>query len=214
MDQLSIEQKKAVVIEEIIAAFDGVQREDGMSLHEAEAIDNYAGPEERATARAIDTETRWQDIPAEAIAECQTALHYFDPKGFRYNIPAFLIWYLTCEEGSNTSDTIFYFLDSDYATTSDGLYLPHVSLLTPEQSTAIAHFLVFVAEQTKSWNLEFWEHIDKELEEELKTELASGHLSKEEYEAEREEFQQRKDKYASQISNAQSALDRYWCQFL
>jgi hypothetical protein len=56
---------KSVLIDEITTAFDGVTRDDGVTLHQAIALDHYGGhdPEKMAEARAKDLETRWQDIP-------------------------------------------------------------------------------------------------------------------------------------------------------
>lgn len=78
------------LIAEIIAAFDGVSREDGTTLHEAESIDNRESGEENRAARRLDSEQRWQDVPDIAINACCSALSFMDAKGFRYYIPAFL----------------------------------------------------------------------------------------------------------------------------
>lgn len=161
MSNLSREQQKAGLIAEITAAFDGVSREDGITLHEAQAIDDYAGPEERAETRKLDTETRWQDVPAEDITQGYNVLNFLDPKGFRYYIPAFLIWHLTSEEDSNTYDSIDYYLDRSYK--RDESYRLNVSLLTPHQSRAIAHFLVYQAAEH--------ERIQDESDEQRRTEL-------------------------------------------
>ena len=67
MDNSTIESERAAVIDEIALAFDGVSREDGTTLHEAEAIDGYASEEEQLRARQLDTDTRWQDVPPQEI---------------------------------------------------------------------------------------------------------------------------------------------------
>ena len=86
-------ERKAALIEEIVAAFDGVSREGGVSMSEAEVIDDYGSDEERATARLSDTEARWQDVPDEQLA-LNWPFHFFDPIGFRYYTPAYLVYYL------------------------------------------------------------------------------------------------------------------------
>jgi hypothetical protein len=79
------------LIAEITAAFDGVSREDGTTLHEAEALDNRESDEECRAARRLDTEQRWQDVPYEDILWCCSALSFLDVKGFLYYLPAFMV---------------------------------------------------------------------------------------------------------------------------
>jgi len=86
------EQRRAALIAEINEAFDGVTREDGITLHEAIALDNYASQQdEKMAARRLDRETCWQEVTDKEICECQSALSFLDWKGFRYYIPAFMI---------------------------------------------------------------------------------------------------------------------------
>jgi len=85
------EERRVALIAEINEAFDGVTREDGITLHEAIALDDYASQEETMAARRLDRETRWQEVPDEEICKCQSALSFLDWKGFRYYIPAFMI---------------------------------------------------------------------------------------------------------------------------
>jgi len=87
------EARKAALIEEIIAAFDGVSREGGVSMSEAEVIDDYGSDEERTAARLSDTDTRWQDVTDEQLGS-NWPLSFFDPIGFRYYIPAYMIYYI------------------------------------------------------------------------------------------------------------------------
>lgn len=78
------------LIAEIERAFDGVTRDEGISLHEAIALDDQASLEQQKVARKLDTEARWQDIREEDIVNCCSALSFLDAKGFRYHIPAFM----------------------------------------------------------------------------------------------------------------------------
>ncbi len=94
MESSPYEQKKIALIEEITAAFDGVSREDGVTLHEATVLDDYGSLEERAEARKQDTEDNWQDVPEEDIRFTDAVLSFLDPKGFHYYIPAYVVWYL------------------------------------------------------------------------------------------------------------------------
>src|ERR1700680_2624371 len=88
---LRFENRISGLIAEIMTAFDGVSREDGTTLHEAMAIDDYKSDEEQQAARGFDTEQRWQDVPDEEILACESALSFLDAKGFRYYLPAFMV---------------------------------------------------------------------------------------------------------------------------
>ncbi len=95
------ERSRQELIAEIVSAFDGVEREDGITIHEAIAIDDYKSDEEQLDARRLDTEKRWQDVPAEAIVACDSALSFLDSKSFRYYLPAFMVCGLSCTNTQN-----------------------------------------------------------------------------------------------------------------
>jgi len=82
----------AELIAEVTAAFDGVAREDGTTLHEAIAFDNGESPEAQIAARRQHTERRWQEVPATAILASCAVPSFLDAKGFRYYLPAFIVW--------------------------------------------------------------------------------------------------------------------------
>ena len=88
---MSNESRIDELIAEITSAFDGVVREDGITLHQAIAIDDWRTPEEQLAARQLDTEQRWQDVPDDVIVACESALSFLDAKGFRYYLPAFMV---------------------------------------------------------------------------------------------------------------------------
>lgn len=85
--------------EEIVAlierAFDGVSRGEGTTLHQAIAIDDYASEEAVAEAKQYDTETRWQDVPDDVIAQSPSVLTFLDETGRRYYLPAYMRWTIT-----------------------------------------------------------------------------------------------------------------------
>jgi hypothetical protein len=91
-NETNFERQRDELIAEITAAFDGVSREGGTTLHEADAIDDWKSDEERRAARRLDTERRWQDVPDEDIWACCSALSFLDVKGFRYYLPAFMVY--------------------------------------------------------------------------------------------------------------------------
>ena len=93
-DDQSSEAALQELIDLITAAFDGVSREDGVTLHEARVIDDYGDDDERSDARRKDTDTRWQDVPKKWIEKFADTLPFMCPKGFRYYIPAFMMYAL------------------------------------------------------------------------------------------------------------------------
>ncbi len=85
----------------IVAAFDGVKLEDGIGLYEAQAIDGYADLETRASNRSRDEKEDWKSITNSSLNECNSSVHFFDPKGMRFHLPAFML----CElQGKYLSD--------------------------------------------------------------------------------------------------------------
>ena len=140
------EEARQRVIEQITRAFDGVGREDGISFYEARAIDDYATDALRAEARALDTDTRWQDVPEEDIEHGSLSLNYFDPKGFRYYLPAYMIWslrnYETTKYATPSSTVRRLQLDDD--PDSHECSLPRFRLLNSDQSAAVCAFLRYM----------------------------------------------------------------------
>lgn len=72
----------------IETAFAGVSRGSGVTLREALAEDDYAGPEAKQAARELDTDTDWHDAPVDVMRERCEFFSYLDAPGFRYYIPA------------------------------------------------------------------------------------------------------------------------------
>lgn len=209
MEKLPYEEWKLALIEEITAAFDGVRRENGVSLSEAQVVDDYGSEEERAEARKQDTEKRWQDVPEKDIAYGHISLAYFDEIGFRYYIPAYIIWSLrnmnnrdrnSPSYGSMTHGTIIYSLGGFGIRDLDEYDRSRFKGLTSDQSRAIAHFLKFKEEYLEAFFL-------KE-DQETRDEMANEGYTPEEIESQLiEDNKIRKNA-------ARRALDQYWGQFL
>ena len=66
------------LISAVERTFAKVSRGDGVTLHEAEAIDRCVGAQARARARRSDQETRWQDISDQLIEEHFSGLSFLD----------------------------------------------------------------------------------------------------------------------------------------
>lgn len=69
-------------------AFDDVEREDGISLREAEVIDDCGGEREQRKARRLDNESHWSEVTFEDLERYHWMFTYLDAKGFRYYLPA------------------------------------------------------------------------------------------------------------------------------
>jgi hypothetical protein len=112
------------LIDLIEAAFDGVKLGEGIGLNEAIALDDYAYGEERLRARSKDERDDWHkvlDDPELIGTSGGTALFFFDPAGFVFNLPAYL-WLVVNEahqrDLSDTADSAISRLEhrSDFQT--------------------------------------------------------------------------------------------------
>jgi hypothetical protein len=77
------------ILAAIESAFGGVTRDGGVSWSEAEALDHYAPPAECEAARALDRESRWQDLiedPEWPGYDSPSTWGFLDPIGYRYYV--------------------------------------------------------------------------------------------------------------------------------
>ena len=82
----------AQLVKDIRGAFANVERGEGTTLSEARAMDDYCSPEEQKKARALDTDTRWWEIPNAKIEELYDAFTFLDAEGMRYYVAPFMIY--------------------------------------------------------------------------------------------------------------------------
>lgn len=130
------------VVDAIEVAFAGVSRGNGITLHEADAIDKHLSDAERVQLRNLDTDSRWQDVPAELIARFSCQLAFVDGEGYRYYIPAFMRWVVMNyrQSRSFTVDSTIYSL-AHVAKPGDCPAAMALPLLSEVQRRAIAAFL-------------------------------------------------------------------------
>lgn len=139
--------ERDAVIAEIAAAFERVSLDDGVTMHEARAIEDYAAEEDRLAAREKDHGVRWQDIPDETLRQMNDVHNFLDPKGFHFYIAAFLTWALKhCDDErddhSGHSEMTMFALDPS------GLHperLGRFRHFDVAQRRAICRFLRFVS---------------------------------------------------------------------
>ncbi len=139
------ERDRPLLIAQITQAFEGVSREDGVTLHEARVIDDWGGEEERAAARGLDTDTHWQEVPPQWIEQLWDAYSLLDSKGWRYYLPAYMVHALRCSGSTSAGDSVIYscLLPEEPELREHGL--SRFSVLTLEQSRAVCRFLRFNA---------------------------------------------------------------------
>lgn len=148
---MNFEQHKSTLIAQIHAAFKGVKREGGVTLHEAWLIDCCASDKQRVRARKLDTERRWEDVPASDIENYYSILSFLDPIGFRYYLPAYMVWTLQNYEhsGSTSVDNTIYALN--FTPRLREHCMEKFRLFTLEQSAAICAFLTFMATEQEGF---------------------------------------------------------------
>lgn len=131
------------LIAQIHSAFARVERQDGITLHQAIALDQGCSESEVAAARLQDTETHWTEVPRETLNDFAAALSFMDPQGFLYYLPVFMIAAL---EGYISPCIPFFHLTNwlgSLRTSSPEQVIPAYGL-DRNQTLAIAAFLRFV----------------------------------------------------------------------
>lgn len=122
-------------------AFDGVPRGQ-ITLHEADLLDRYEFTvAEQEAARSKDQESRWQDVPDEAIVDNADAMPFLDPASWRYYLPAFMSWSIRHidEKDADPVDATIYTVAH-----TDTSYLDRYRTLSDDQVSAVARFLRFM----------------------------------------------------------------------
>ena len=139
-------ERKAALIKLITSAFENVKRGNGVSLHEADVIDDYGSKEERAAARLLDTDYCWQDVPEAEIARHHSRISFLDAEGFRYYAPVYMLWTLKYHKTSDSaSDFVLYAFNPNLNTNLYEYQMERFSLFTEEQNKAVCCFLQFMS---------------------------------------------------------------------
>lgn len=140
-----LDREKAALIAEIREAFAGVSREGGVSWSESERLDagKQDDAEDRAAARALDTDTSWTEVVDDQNWRADMGVggfNFLDPIGWRYYLPAAMIRKL------NGGETwLEHNLDlSNNDGTLDEWKLEKLSLLDRHQRLCVKRFLRFM----------------------------------------------------------------------
>ena len=123
----------------IIQAFAGVTLGEGIGLYEAQAIDDYAYPDERADARLRDRETDWSNVTVSELIYNDSSLSFFDPEGMRFHLGSFLLAAMDEEYGNSLIFSLTFMDDDNNSHRAHSIN--QFSLLDLDQRKVIGSFL-------------------------------------------------------------------------
>lgn len=156
----SFAQTCELIIAFIESAFEDVRLEDGLTIHQREAIDEYGDLKKQSVARKLDPEIHWKDIADEKMRRMGMSLTFFDPEGIRNHGPAFM---RSCLRGwlrsfRESPDDLYYTIDDmllyglDDGPDSDGYHADSFKGFDIPQRRAVAAFLKFVERVDASYS--------------------------------------------------------------
>ncbi|MCC5851107.1 MAG: hypothetical protein JJU29_23705 [Verrucomicrobia bacterium] len=135
--------ERAREIAELIAeAFADVRLGAGVGLFEGQAIDDYESENERYRKRAKDEKEDWRKIESKHLNACHSSLSFFDALGMRFHLPAFICCDLRGEYENG--------LDISLSGLVDEWRRSKFLMLSPQQKSAVATYLEFLAEDVNS----------------------------------------------------------------
>ena len=146
---VGLDERQRQLLTRIDRAFAGVTLGDGVSLHEADVIDNYGTAEERRTAREPDEKIDWRrliDHPNLTVrfGVGYSGLCFLDAAGVRFHLPACLSRAVRDFEQDGIGDmleSMFYLL-----TKPDEYNRGRLAVLNDEQRSCVRECLVFFRE--------------------------------------------------------------------
>jgi hypothetical protein len=133
---MSIDKNK--LINEIRNAFADAELDGGIGLSEANAIDDYKDQHYREQCREKDEKLSWNSISSSDLNEYYTALSFFDAKGMKFHLPAFMIAEINEEYRFGMAFPLTHL--SDYSKSQ-------FALLTNEQKKVVRSFLQYLLQQ-------------------------------------------------------------------
>lgn len=145
------------LISQIENVFHSVTREGGISLREGAVIDDYGSDKERTEARELETDSHWSQVNVEELDPGGCCLLFIDPVGFRYYVPAYIVYTLKHAYGdllgeqstdSNIFESFINILNAtNYGNDNHVAHQPKLfTLFSAKERTCIARFLAFDAE--------------------------------------------------------------------
>jgi hypothetical protein len=140
------------LIDKIQSAFSGVELEDGVSLNMTEYNDS-SGCRPEFMERAIhDERHNWSSIPDEVLEQFLATFSFTDLKGYRFYMPAYMIWAIRNYDRSHSpigEFTIFAIHPSRHQFDA----VPFVEWFTDSQINVMKEFLVYMDDDFAQENL-------------------------------------------------------------
>lgn len=155
---MDIENKKKHLISLIEIAFANLKLGDGMSLHQAKAIDDHKSDEEITNVRNLDPWQNWADIPHDVLEKCGSPLlahAYYDPESLIFHLPAMM---RLAVEKFPANDSYYNICISHL--TREPQYMIQEYKLSTSQIKVIAEFWEFYFDESK---INLGEHFEKRL---------------------------------------------------
>ena len=134
--------RKNELIAMIEEAFSDVRLEDGISLSMTEYHDSGGSVSEYAERAKFDERDNWHNISGETLQDFIVTFSFTDLKGFRFYVPAYMIWTI---RNHRTSDSIIcdftiYAIDPDHYLFCD---VEFTTWFTKKQVYAMIEFLEY-----------------------------------------------------------------------
>ena len=133
------------LIAEIDKAFADVQLEDGVSLNMTEYNDSGGSVEHYADRAKRDERMDWRRIDGKTLQKFTSTFSFTDLKGFRFYIPAYMIWAVRNHSISDSIISTFtvYALNADHYLFRD---VPLTAWFNERQVAAMVKFLEFACD--------------------------------------------------------------------
>lgn len=116
-------------------AFKDVVLDDGIGLLEADGIDDRKSNDELAALRAQDEKNDWKSMSDDYIGKGWCSIHFYDPKGMRFYLPAYMIADI---KGNYKNDLYFALIELDQLSKKH-----QFSLFNAKQRNAVKLYLEY-----------------------------------------------------------------------
>ena len=146
-----INSDRIALISKIQSAFADVHLEDGISINMAEYEDSTNLSRLEAAKR--DESRNWQLISDELLSRSPSALSFMDWKGFRFSIPAYMVFALKYfdtppfDGNQSISHSIFHLKPNSYICKK----VPFDLIFTAAQQDCMIEFLQFFSQECLDW---------------------------------------------------------------
>ena len=91
----------------------------------------------------------WEEIRSEDISKESSALTAVTPRGWRFLLPAYMVWHLQHYDRQTSSNTVDYLIyNLTWSENKDDHILGGFRSLSPKQMRVVDAFLAFIAAQT------------------------------------------------------------------